>query len=337
MPDQSFPYPVEMVVSTLAELLRIQGRNALLVEVLESANARIEEAGYDGWDGGTYFYTLFLDIPLKLYAKTETLVEGMQKTISSKLGNILKDTGNQILSNVVISPILQQVVPVVARQKVAEADAEHLWDPGFFRLFLCHVADHKIAVSNLKQPLQVFGVSGFVAHEDIEPNLEWQREIELALGSMQALAALLTPEFKQSRWTDQEVGVALGRGLLVIPVKLGLDPYGFIGKHQALSGALNAPDRLASAIVDVLIKQKSTSPLMREALVTALEKAPSFAASKAITSRLEMLVGFTTEQLIRMEAASKDKKQVRESFGVPERIQKIINRHKSESETDVPF
>jgi len=327
MADQTFPYPAESVVATMSELLRIQGQRDL-AEVLESANASIEETGYDNWDGGTYFYTLFLDVPLKLYARIEPDVEVMQNTLASKLKSTLKNTNSQLLRTVVISPILQQVVSTVAQQKVAEVDAEHLWDSGFFRLFLCHVAANKVAVSKLKRELRVFGVAGFVAHEDIEPNLEWQREIELALGSMQALAALLTPEFKQSKWTDQEVGVALGRGLLVIPARLGLDPYGFIGKHQGLSGNLDVADRLAAGIVDILTKQKSTSSLMKEALVIALEKSASFAASKAVTACLESFGSFTTEQLKRIEAAAKDNDQVQESFGVPGRIQKIIKRHK---------
>jgi len=82
----------------------------------------------------------------------------------------------------------------------------------------------------LKERLQLLGVSCFVAHEDIHPGHEWQDEIENALASMDGFAALLTEGFHDSAWTDQEVGYALARGVPMIAVRLGRDPYGFIGK-----------------------------------------------------------------------------------------------------------
>ena len=43
-------------------------------------------------------------------------------------------------------------------------------------------------------------------------------EIEAALFSMDALVAVVTPGFVESKWADQEIGVAIGGSLLVIPV-----------------------------------------------------------------------------------------------------------------------
>lgn len=41
--------------------------------------------------------------------------------------------------------------------------------------------------------------------------------------------------FKESEWCDQEVGYALGKGVLCIPLsKNGQMPYGFMGKIQAI-------------------------------------------------------------------------------------------------------
>jgi hypothetical protein len=87
-----------------------------------------------------------------------------------------------------------------------------LWPRDHFRLFLSHVSSFKIPTADLRKELLDFNVAGFVAHEDIEPSAEWQREIERALGEMDALVALLTTGFTESRWTSQEVGWAFGRG-----------------------------------------------------------------------------------------------------------------------------
>jgi len=45
----------------------------------------------------------------------------------------------------------------------------------------------------------------------------------------------VTPGFNESQWTDQEVGWALGRELIVIPVAVEDEsPYGFLGTYQAV-------------------------------------------------------------------------------------------------------
>ena len=73
------------------------------------------------------------------------------------------------------------------------------WKTSHFRLFISHVSAIKDKASLLQKALLDFDISGFVAHEDIEPTREWMIEIEKALFSMDALAALVTPEFVQIR------------------------------------------------------------------------------------------------------------------------------------------
>lgn len=111
--------------------------------------------------------------------------------------------------------------------KVLEAN---FWEPFHLKLFLSHLSVFKVTTRELQKALCKFGISAFVAHVDIEPTREWQNEIEAGLYSMDALAAILMPGFKESDWTDQEIGVAIGRGVLVIPLIRGLTPYGFISK-----------------------------------------------------------------------------------------------------------
>lgn len=335
MADDSFRQSADAVVATLLELFLHQGQ-APIVEILASSKPRIERTDYDNWDGGTYIFTLFLEVPVKLFADIEPKLKQVENAIEAKLASILRYPGNQQLRSVTISPVLEQ--PTTATiATVPGTDVTRLWDEGMLRLFMSHVAAHRVPVSKLKSELIMFGVSAFVAHEDIEPNLEWQREIELALRSMHALLAVLTPEFRQSRWTDQEVGFALGRGVLVIPVRAGLDPYGFIGRQQALSAKLESPQDLASGVVDVLLRHRTTAPMMRESLVVALEKSWSFAASKTLAPKIEAVDFFTSNQLDRLEAACKNNGQVVDAFGVPERIRRLIQRFRPQPTEDVPF
>jgi hypothetical protein len=323
---KQFPQDADAVLATLLELFKNQKQHKVC-EILENSRATIEETGYDDWDGGRCLFTLYLDLPIKLFARVESDVPKMEKLIAAKFEKVVPGTGGLWLRFVNIKPAMVHQTNTLL-SKIAPAEIEHLWKPGLLRLFLSHIAADKVAVSKLKVALILLGVDCFVAHEDIEPNQIWLTEIELALKSMHALAALITKGFHESKWTDQEVGFALGRGVLVIPVRVSLDPYGFIGKQQGLPGKLENPHKLASDITDVLLKYKTTGDKMREALILGFENAKSYDAAIAISKKLDSLEYISPDQLRRIEIASKENAIVKKSFYVPERIQGIVNRFK---------
>jgi hypothetical protein len=101
------------------------------------------------------------------------------------------------------------------------AEEERAWRAGSFRLFISHPSQEKERAGKLSHYLAPFGIEAFVAHNDVEPTEEWQDEIEKALLSCQALCAILTPDFVNSRWCDQEVGMVVAQRKLIIPLKPG--------------------------------------------------------------------------------------------------------------------
>ena len=143
-------------------------------------------------------------------------------------------------------------------QSAIEIPDSKFWNPNHFRLFLSHSSTFKAKTAQLQRTLIEYGISSFVAHEDIEPTKEWQDEIENALNSMDALAAILTPKFNESNWTDQEVGVAVGRGVLIIPIRKGMNPYGFIGKYQGMQGEGKTIKQVADSVFDILSNHPKT-------------------------------------------------------------------------------
>jgi len=143
-------------------------------------------------------------------------------------------------------------------QTAVEIPDSKFWHPNHFRLFLCHLSGFKVKTGQLQNTLKEYGISSFVAHKDIEPTKEWQDEIEKALFSMDALAAILTPKFNESKWTDQEVGVAVGRGSLIIPIRKGMDPYGFIGKYQGMQGDGKTIRQVADRMFNILSNHPKT-------------------------------------------------------------------------------
>ena len=70
------------------------------------------------------------------------------------------------------------------------------WDWGEgYPVFLSHLAEVKEHVAGLKASLKSYGISAFVAHDDITPSEEWQEEIRKALLTMRGFVALLTEGF----------------------------------------------------------------------------------------------------------------------------------------------
>jgi hypothetical protein len=149
------------------------------------------------------------------------------------------------------------------------------WEPRYFRLFLSHLSSFKKTTAVFQRTLRRFGISAFVAHVDIEPTRVWEDEIEAALFSMDALAAILMPGFKESNWTDQEVGVAVGRGVLIIPVIRGLNPNGFIAKYQGLQTSNKTVPRVATELFQILARSPKTRTRMLSCLVDTLLQSTS--------------------------------------------------------------
>lgn len=203
-----------------------------------------------------------------------------------------------------------------------------IWNEHHFRLFLSHTAEHKKIATQLKIGLTGWHIDIFVAHTDIEPTLPWLQEIEGALASMDGLAALLTPDFHNSEWTDHEVGWALGRGLLVLPLRHGIDPYGLFGKYQAYTITDKPYTTIASEITNILIKHPLSSARMAPVIISLFENSSTWDSAKSIMSKIELIphLSLAPDLLARIEKATTENYQIQRAFGVPERVREFIAR-----------
>jgi hypothetical protein len=340
MGDAEFPKPVAEVIATLTEIFRHQ-REMQLVELLESSHASLDNTHYDNYNGGTYTWVLRLDVPVHLFASIEPRLSEIEEQIQGKATYFTRGFPNDHLGAVVIAPIPPGAQVLYQRTEPPETELRSLWSERRFRLFLSHLAKHKAAVSDLKRELENFGISAFVAHEAIKPSLEWQREIELALRSMHSLAALLTPEFQASDWTDQEIGWALGRGVLVLPVRLGIDPYGFAGKIQGISGNLARPRELAKSLFETLLTNPQTHGEARRAFVVALCDSSSYSQSILLRDYVPQILDFTDEEKVALRKACEKNSQIAQAYMVTEVIYNTVGEPspptKPPEVDDVPF
>lgn len=143
------------------------------------------------------------------------------------------------------------------------------WKEGCLKVFLSHLSSNKERMSFLKSTLDNWGICAFVAHEDIEPSREWRAEVEVALETMEVMVVLVEPGIKDSDWCCQEVGYALGRKVEIIPLRAGMDPFGFFGKYQGIQARGKLPALVAEEIVCTLLKK----PKYRAQLLQCIGKA----------------------------------------------------------------
>jgi hypothetical protein len=134
--------------------------------------------------------------------------------------------------------------------------------------------------------------------------------MQTALATCEALVALLNPGFHQSKWTDQEIGYAMGRDVPVSSVRYGEDPYGFIGRFQAFDGNGKTAAQLARELFDAYRKHKKTQARMAEILVSLFEESDSYAIARARIGYLEELETWDPSFSTRLQAALKNTSSV---------------------------
>src|SRR5258708_4068291 len=188
------------------------------------------------------------------------------------------------------------------------------------QVFISHVAAHARTAVALGYALDWWGLRAFVAHVDIEPGAEWIAEIRRALASCVSLVALVSDTFNASDWCDQEVGWALGRGVPVIPVRLGSAPYGLFGNTQAIAWPTEsgAEHSVAEGIVAVLSRDTRTATQTTEILVRHLVSNDSFAHANGLAAKMvDLQVRLSADQLDRLDNAREDNPGLGLAFELP--------------------
>ena len=189
------------------------------------------------------------------------------------------------------------------------SDAEMIWGEGY-RIFISHNSEDEHEAGSLKFQLEPYGVSVFVAHDDIRWGEKWQSELETALASSDALIALLTPRFRKSPWTDQEVGFAYSHSvrLMSVATESGLVPNGFLSQNQGFPSG--RPD-IASDIMKFLVGKE---PRLLDDYINRLAKSGNWATSGHLGQFLKHIPSLNTDQTDRLVEAVIENDQIYYSF-----------------------
>ncbi len=309
------PKSIQRYLAALSKFYE-QGGNRELQEIIVNAQVRVhEEWSRDNWNGGTYGHALYLIIPETLFFKSFRHKADLQNQIKKDLNNI-HNVQNEFIEEIFLELQVAEDGDwrmasglLLASNRVAAPDAtKRIWGGSGFRIFLSHKSEVKQETAELKERLRVFGISAFVAHQSIQPTKAWQDEIENALGSMDGFVALMTKDFHDSEWTDQEVGFALARGTPIVAVQMGKEPYGFIGKFQALSSNWQSA---AEDIAKVLINNEQ----MFSAFLNAIRQCPNWDCGNTQSKILCGIITLTENQIDELLSAYNQTLELHGSFG----------------------
>lgn len=297
---------------TLQVLFQIKGGAA--AKVVADADAALLNTGWDRWDGGIDLFTFELITPARTFAEIEPVQDEVEAELKEQLRKLTRTEAGVAITDVVIRPAPPDIADV-------NGEAEpSLWTPGFFRLFLSHHSSQKIGVEKLRDALRPYYISGFVAHADIEPTRQWESQIEAALRTMDALVAVINEHFRGSAWCDQEVGYAMGRNRLVIPLRAGADPYGFLGKFQGLQAKSTRSDILAERIFGIVAKHETSRRRIAEVMVQQLLDVSSWEDARAVVGLLERIPTIDRDLLDRLRDGWQGNEKIVEAYTVPNRI-----------------
>lgn len=174
-------------------------------------------------------------------------------------------------------------------------DDAGLWNDGQLRLFMSHSAKHKRFVADVSRELAVVGVQGFVAHEAMMTEEDWQPQIEVACKTAQAFVGFVHPEFNSSAWCQQEIGWARARGLPEYYFMMGAIPQGFPAKTQWPNGLGRSADEIAHEIVAWLERRTDFQNAIVDELMKGLESAGDYYSAEAAAKRIVALNNLTPQ------------------------------------------
>lgn len=157
------------------------------------------------------------------------------------------------------------------------------------QVFLSYSSDDSNLAGDIKENLEDINLEVFLAHEDIDPSSEWLEEILRNLKECDIFIPIISENFRNSKWTDQESGIAFILNKRIIPIRVDLVPYGFIGKYQAL--------KLGDSISDCCDQIRDTILKTPDYLIKAFVNSWSFHDANEKAELLSKYEEFTLAQI----------------------------------------
>lgn len=297
-----------------------------LANLLRGSLYDFTESSSYGSQYNSYLTTVNIYSPIPLNEKLKQLSKNDEDQILKAFYTIYPVKAYEIeINNIEYfvdpdNPIPESEI-ITTKREIVETD---YWKNGYFRMFISHSSKIKSKANELSKALETYAISSFVAHDDIEPTKEWQLVIEDALLTCDGMVALLNEDFHSSLWTDQEVGICYAANKIIIPVRMGVNPYGFLGKYQGVSGGSESIRVIAHTIFKLLNNRVGTQEKISESIINLFKNSSSYLTTIQTIILLDTLKYINTDLLNELKESIEINSQLKEANGVPEKISRFI-------------
>lgn len=271
-----------------------------ILPVLEAAAPYVEAVD---WFNDSTTYRVDLVIPFELFIDLSSEKESLQEQLTQLAKEVIDGNSGEYISHVRLVADLNRIGDWRSGENPLQAstsDVARIWKEGYFRLFLSHSSTDKEFGAKLRENLERVRIDAFIAHETIEPDLPWQHEIKLGLASCHALMFIATEASNQSWWCQQEIGWALGRGILVTSYMLEKEPVGFANGLQGWKVPSHDLLKIREKLLSKFAKEDRTEPAMREPLVQLIQASSTAKQIDYTLDYVDLLKSLSQEQLERI-------------------------------------
>jgi len=201
-------------------------------------------------------------------------------------------------------------------------------------IFISHAMEDYELAKDIKITLELLGIDVFIAHQDIPPFQKWEDVIFEQVQKSPIFVPLITKSFKKSEWTDQETGIALASKNEVLPVKIDLDPYGFMKKSQGLRWSddfFTDISLLTSRIMDDHLKPEMRGKI-RKAIIDNFsnpEKCWSYDMAGVFAKVISSFSALTESEIEQIAKATIKNGQISDSRRATPSLKEIFKKYKS--------
>ena len=195
--------------------------------------------------------------------------------------------------------------------------------------FLSYNSKDRVLAGHIKEMLEYFGISVFLAHSDIEGGNRWERAIIDKIRTCDVVLALLTPRFRRSKWTDHEAGMGIGASRQIIPLSVdGVKPYGFIARYQA--SKLNSAE-LAKSCKNIILAMKNKTKLrekVQNSFIESFVKSGSYIEANEKSELLEELGPYSGKQVNKILRGYLHNSQIHRPTTASSRVRAFLTRNR---------
>jgi len=203
------------------------------------------------------------------------------------------------------------------------------------KVFISHSTKDAIIVGGIKSSLEFYGIGTFIAHEDIDPSKEWEEEIIKNLELCDIFMPILTSNFKDSYWCDQESGIAFNMKKMIMPLTIDLKPYGFLSRYQSLKIDKDDIRNSCRRIINTLKEDDKFKEKIKDCLITSLLKSKHFSESNEKVLIVKEMEPFNKEQINKIMVGFIENDELTNAFQVIDHIKIWVNKYSDDIEPSI--